>query len=213
MEELREKTPFHCIITGPTNCGKTRYLIEQLRGPFRHVFEVIVLICPTYANNKTYRGFATGDKGFIALQPDANSPHEIDQLLESVSDFFSGTNVLIVLDDCAVSSDLGKRKNKFIDLAFSGRHKGISMWVLTQQLTSIAKPFRDNVACVVAFHNPSQIGTKALFEDHGGDTSPTTRRKLTSALKESPYSRLCFSLRDPYEMYLEIPSPNKLKDS
>ena len=39
MEEL--KVPFHCIITGPTNCGKTKYLIEQLRGPFKNVFDYI----------------------------------------------------------------------------------------------------------------------------------------------------------------------------
>ena len=54
MEELRDKNPFHCIITGPTNCGKTRYVIDQLRGSFRHVFDWIVLICPTYSKNKTY---------------------------------------------------------------------------------------------------------------------------------------------------------------
>ena len=50
MEEL--KVPFHCIITVPTNCGKTKYLIEQLienlRGPFKNVFDYIILICPTY---------------------------------------------------------------------------------------------------------------------------------------------------------------------
>ena len=52
MEELLEKIPFHCIITGPTNCGKTKYLIEQLRGPFRKIFDYIVLICPTYSKIK-----------------------------------------------------------------------------------------------------------------------------------------------------------------
>ena len=46
MEEL--KVPFHCIITDPTNCGKTKYLIEQLREPFKNVFDHIILICPTY---------------------------------------------------------------------------------------------------------------------------------------------------------------------
>ena len=39
MEEL--KLPFHCIITGPTNCGKTKYLIEQFRGPFYNVFDTL----------------------------------------------------------------------------------------------------------------------------------------------------------------------------
>ena len=154
MEELRDKNPFHCIITGPTNCGKTRYVIDQLRGSFRYVFEWIVLICPTYSKNKTYRGFAKGDKRFVVLSPDASNVEEINDLLGICEDFFSGTNTLIILDDCAVSRDLKNRTNKFINLAFSGRHAGLSVWVLTQQLTSIAKPFRDNVACVVAFHNP-----------------------------------------------------------
>ena len=67
MEDLRDKIPFHCIITGPTNCGKTKYLIEQLRGPFRKVFEYIVLICPTYSKNKTYHNFANKDERFLCI--------------------------------------------------------------------------------------------------------------------------------------------------
>ena len=176
MKELRDKIPFHMIITGPTNCGKTKYLIEQLRGPFRKVFEYIVLICPTYVKNRTYRGFARGDKRFFVLSPDSSNSEEINDLLTSVSDLFSGTNTLIILDDCAVSKDLKNRSNKFIDLAFSGRHDGLSVWILTQQLTSIAKPFRENVACVVAFHNPSQVGMKTLFDDYGGDLDTETRK-------------------------------------
>ena len=93
----------------------------------------------------------------------------IDELLKDCAVLFSGTNILLILDDYAVSKDLKHRSNKFIDLAFSGRHVGLSVWVLTQQLTSIAKPFRENVACIVSFHNPSQVSTKMLFEDYGGD--------------------------------------------
>ena len=205
MQSLRDKIPFHCIITGPTNCGKTEYLIEQLRGPFRKVFEYIVLVCPTYSKNKTYRGFAQGDKRFFVLSPDASNFDEIDDLLIDSETIFSGTNTLLILDDCAVSKDLKKRSNKFIDLAFSGRHIGLSVWVLTQQLTSISKPFRDNVACVVSFHNPSQVGTKMLFEDFGGDLDSETRKNFIELLKSEKYSRLCFSLRHPFEIYLEFP--------
>ena len=175
MEEL--KIPFHCIITGLTNCGKTKYLIEQLRGPFKNVFDYIILICPTYDRNKTYRGFAKNDKHFLVLMPDASNQAEIEELSNLCAVLFSGTNTLIILDDCAVSKDLKIRSNNFIELAFSGRHKGLSVWVLTQQLTSIAKPLRDNVGCVVAFHNPSQMGTKTLFEDFGGDLDMDTRKK------------------------------------
>ena len=193
------------IITGPTNCGKTKYLIEQLRGPFRKVFEYIVLICPTYAKNRTYRGFAQGDKRFLILSPGASNSDEIDSLLTDVSLLFSGTNTLLILDDCAVSKDLKNRTNKFVDLAFSGRHDGLSVWVLTQQLTSIAKPFRENVSCVVTFHNPSHVGMKTLFDDYGGELDIETRKKFMKLLKTERYSRLCLCLIYPFECYLEIP--------
>ena len=206
MNELRDKIPFHMIITGPTNCGKTNYLIEQLRGPFRKVFDYIVLICPTYAKNKTYHGFARGNKRFFVLSPDSSNSDEIDSLLTDVSELFSGTNTLIILDDCAVSKDLKQRSNKFINLAFSGRHDGLSVWVLTQQLTSVAKPFRENVACVVTFYNPSQVGMKTLFEDYGGDLDIETRKTFMRLLKTERYARLCLCLRYPFECYLEIPA-------
>ena len=119
----------------------------------------------------------------------------------------SGTNTLIILDDCAVSKELKKRSNEFIRLAFSGRHEGLSIWVLTQQLSSIAKPFRDNVACVVAFHNPSYISTKCMFEDHGNGIDADMRTVLTNELKSNEYSRLCISQRHPFDWYLELPHP------
>ena len=106
---------------------------------------------------KKYRNFAKGDKRFIVLSPSASNSEEIDSLLQDVVTYFSGTNTLFILDDCAVSKDLKRRSNQFIDLAFSERHKGISVWVLTQQFTSITKPFRDNAALVVAFHSPSGV--------------------------------------------------------
>ena len=138
--------------------------------------------------------------------PDASNQDEINEAFDCCKTLFSGFNTLIILDDCAVSQDLKKRSNKFIDLAFSGRHSKISVWLLTQQLTSIAKAFRDNVACVVAFHNPSQVGTKTLFEDYGGDLDADKRRKVCEVLKSEKVSRLCLSLRYPFKRYLEIPN-------
>ena len=58
------------------------------------------------------------------LSPDASNVEEINDLLGICEDFFSGTNTLIILDDCAVSKDLKNRTNKFINLAFSGRTCG-----------------------------------------------------------------------------------------
>ena len=142
----------------------------------------------------------------LVISPSASNSEEIDGLLQDLVTYFSGTNALFILDDCAVSKDLKKRSNQVIDLAFSGRHKGISVWVLTQQLTSIAKPFRDNAGLVVAFHRPSGISTKTLFDDFGGDLDGETRREYLKLLKEVKYSTIVLLLRYLYNVYLEIPA-------
>ena len=211
MEELRDQN-FHCIISGPTNCGKTEYLTHQLRTCYRYVFEYIVLICPTYAKNKTYQGFANNDSRFIVISPDASSEDEINQILSDVSLIFSGFRTLLVLDDCAFSRDLKQRSNKFINLAFSGRHENISVWVLTQQLTAIAKPFRENVGCIISFFSPSKVSNQELFDQYGGDLDLEHRKEFLKLLKSEKYARICFSLRHPYHSYIEIPNITDFKN-
>ena len=102
-----------------------------------------------------------------------------------------------------------KHSNKLIELAFSSRHKGLSVCVLTQQLTSIANPFRDNVACVVAFYTSNKTGMQILFEEYGCDLDEETHKKFVQILKEESYSRLCFSPKYPFTCYVEISSPSQ----
>ena len=82
--------------------------------------------------------------------------HEIENWLKLASYFFEKTNTLFVLDDCAASKDVKGRTSQLVNFGFSARHDGISMWVLTQQITSTAKPFRENVAAIVLFYTPSR---------------------------------------------------------
>ena len=49
------KIPFNALIVGPTNSGKTQFLVKQLCGPFNGKFDYIVLICPTFAYNSLAR--------------------------------------------------------------------------------------------------------------------------------------------------------------
>ena len=147
-----DNIPFNALIVGATNCGKTSFLVEILSHEFLQKFDYIFLVCPTYIHNKTYNGFAENDRDFFVIIPEQD---QINDFLKFISFAFEGTNTLIILDDCAASKDVKKKTNELVNLAFSARHKGISVWVFTQQMTSIAKAFRENIACLVLFYTPS----------------------------------------------------------
>ena len=190
------KLPFNALIVGPTNFGKTQYLLNLLRGPFRGKFDYIVLLCPTFVKNTTYEGFVDRDLHIFVI---ACLQHEIEAWLRLASFFFAGTNTLFILDDCAASKDVKGRTSQLVNLGFSARHDGISVWVLTQQITSIAKLFRENVAAIVLFfYTPSSKTTKAIFEDYAGELTHKEYKELISKLKGRKFSHLVFALRHPY---------------
>ena len=73
-----------------------------------------------------------------------------------------------------------------------------------QQITSIAKPFRENVAAIVLFYTPSRKTTKAIFEDYAGEITHDEYKELIAWLKERIFSHLVFSLSPPYGIETEI---------
>ena len=181
--------PFNALIVGPTNSSKTQFLVNQLHGPFKGKFEYIVLSCPTFAYNKTLYRFGEKDPRLYVI---ICEQHQVEPFLKLASFAFEGTSTLIVLDDCAASKEVKGRTGELAKLGFSARHAGISVWVLTQQLSSIAKPFRENVAAIVLFYTPSAKTMKAVFEECAGELSHDELKQMISRLKERKFAHLVF---------------------
>ena len=76
----------------------------------------------------------------------------------------------------------------------------MSVWVLTQQLSNIAKPFCENVVAIMLFYIPLANTTKAIFEEYVGELSQDDLKLLIARLKEIKFSHLVFSLCHPYEI-------------
>lgn len=153
--------PLNALIVVLTNPGKTQYLMNQLQGYFRGTFDYTVVICPTFFHNKTSDGFVDNDSRIFVIF----SPQEKVEIWLKLSSyfFFQRTNTLIVLDDCAASKEVKGSTGQLVSLGFSDRHAGISVWILTQQITGISKTFRENVATIVLFYTPSAKTMKAIF--------------------------------------------------
>ena len=141
------------------NSGKTLNLVNQFRGHFRGKFDYIVLLYPTVTRNKTFDGFVDNEPRIIVI---ACQQNEVEVWLKISSSFFKGTNQLIFLDDYAALKDVKGCTSQLVSLGFSARHTGISVWVLTPLITSIAKPFLEIVAAIVLFYTPSSKTMKAM---------------------------------------------------
>jgi len=133
--------PFNALIVGPTGSRKSKFVVDQLYGPFRGKFDHIVLICPTFVYNKTFYRIGENDTRFYVIDC---QQHQVETWLKIEKICFEGTNTLIILDDCAASNDVKGAKGELVNLAYNARPIGISVWVVSQKYTAISTDFRQN---------------------------------------------------------------------
>ena len=108
-------------------------------------------------------------------------------MLKFASKIYRRTNSLIILDDCACSSDVKKRVNELVRLGFGARHYGLSTIV-------ISKSYRENISKFSTFYNP-----RIIIDYCMNGVSKKEIRRIIDTLKNSKYSVLEIILNYPYE--------------
>ena len=137
---MSDREPNNILIVGQTCCGKTYHLLYMLEGEYFQCFKYIYLICSTFNVNRTYCNWKyINDPNLFVVQCNHD---EVNIWLKIITIDSCGDPTLIILDDCAAGQNAKDRTSELVNLGFSARHRNISVFVITQQLTSIAKPFR-----------------------------------------------------------------------
>ena len=133
--------PFRMIIDGRSNCEKTKLLIELLKDFQQNGnFKQIIIICPTFNRNKTYQSedFIFSDKNILVCDADFD---DVEQYIKISRCFINSKpnieNALIIFNDIVCSEDILKRTSEITKLSFSGRHKNISLILITQDFHTI----------------------------------------------------------------------------
>ena len=75
-----QKIPFNALIVGSTNSSKSQFLVNQLCDPFRSKFDYIVIVCPTFAHNKTLHRFGENDPRMLVI---VCEHHEVEIFFEA----------------------------------------------------------------------------------------------------------------------------------
>ena len=64
----------------------------------------------------------------------------------------AGHKTLFLIDDIIIDETLDKQRQPLLGLAISGRHKGHSLWLLTQLYTAIPMNIRRQAKMLYAWH-------------------------------------------------------------
>ena len=110
-------------------------------------------------------------------------------------------NANMVLDDVAASRAVKDQTGALVESAFSSTHDGLSVVVITQQFTSIAKPFRENLSHLVFLNSSNKKDLCQMLDEFLGFISPKEKKRIIKVLSSTPFARLELQLIPPPVKY------------
>ena len=131
------KFPHSAMFVGCTSCRKTEFLLRLLETVYKNHFEFILILCPTIAENKTYlsRKWILDDKNVSIV---CEVEGKLNEWIRLFKNMLKGHQTLFIIDDCSAEGEINKKRDALSELAFSGRHRNHSLWVLTQKYNSVS---------------------------------------------------------------------------
>ena len=104
------------------------------------------IICPNLKYNSTYksRSWVWNDPDVIPIEPG----NQLYYLIEKISNILADDKTLFLIDDIITDETLDKHHQPLLELVISGRHRGHSLWLLTQSYTAILIISGDKQKCL-----------------------------------------------------------------
>ena len=203
----------HCaMISGTTGCGKSVYVLELLKTVYKNHFDYIVIFCPTIGDNKTYLDcrFIWEDDCVYMVNPE----NRLSESLEYFGNLFRSVKhdhdrkgvkdfqVLFIIDDCSAERSIVLKRHALSKLAFSGRHIGISVWVLTQKYNSVLTDFREQLKWIVLFYSKDRDSFDNCLKENDVIKDKEEKSKIKEYLKTNKHSKVYLKTSQPTEYKL-----------
>ena len=173
------------MFVGCTNVGKTEYLLRILETKYKNHFEFIVILCPTILDNKTYlsRKWILDDKNDFIV---CNVEGKLNEWIRLFKDTLKGRQTLFIIDNCSAEGEINKKRDALLELAFSGRHRNHSLWVLTQKYNSVSKDVREQIKWLCLFFTKDRDSFEDCLRDNDVVPEKNERDRLKKCLQDRP---------------------------
>ena len=158
------KEPHTALFVAPTGVRKTHLALSLLENECRNHFNFIVIICATLRYNSTYRSrsWVWNDPDVIPIEPGNN----LYYLIEKISNLLAGDKTLFLIDDIIANETLDKCRQQLLELAISGRHRGHSLWLLTQSYTAVPNNIRRQAKMLYVWYPKNRMDLNTIHEEN-----------------------------------------------
>ena len=109
---------------------------------------------------------------------------------------------LFIIDVCSAEGEINKKGDALSELAFSGRNRNHSLWVLTQKYNSISKDVREQLKWLCLFFTKDRDSFEDCLRENDIVSDKKERDRLKKCLQNKLYLKLIPKCYQPTGYYL-----------
>ena len=188
------KEPHTALFVAPAGVGKAHLALSLLETEYRNHFDFIVIICPTLRCNSTYRNrsWVWNDPDVIPIEPGNN----LYYLIEKISNLLAGDKTLFLIDDIIADETLDKHRQPLLELAISRRHRGHSLWLLTQSYTAIPNNIKRQTKMLYVWYPKNRTDLNTIHEENDV-IGPEEVARVKAQLQRGKHTCLIMRMEHP----------------
>ena len=182
------------LFVAPTGVGKTHLALSLLENEYRNHFHFIVIISPTLRYNSTYknRSWVWNDPDVIPIEPG----NQLYYLIEKISNLLAGDKTLFLIDYIIADETLDKHCQPLLELAISERHRGHSLWLLTQLYTAIPNNIRRQVKMLYVWYSKNRVDLNTIHKENDV-IGPEELASVQAQLEQGKHTCLIMRMEHP----------------
>ena len=117
-------------------------------------------------------------------------------MIEKISNLFAGDKTLFLIDDIIADETLDKRWQPLLELAILGRHRGHSLWLLTQSYTAIPNNIRRQAKMLHVWYPKNRTDLNTIHEEND-IIGPEELARVKAELKQGKHTCLIMRMEHP----------------
>ena len=87
-------------------------------------------------------------------------------MIEKISNLLAGDKTLFLINDIIADETLDKCHQALLELAISGRHRGHSLWLLTQSYTAVSNNIRRQAKMLYIWYPKNRTDLNTIHEEN-----------------------------------------------